>query len=134
MAKKSSTQMINYLTSSLHEEWGFIPSEQHPFVQQLSMNKGAFFFSYWRIVDLQCSVSYCCKAKWISHMYTYIPSLLDFLTSQGTKELKVAFPLLYSKVSLVIYFIHSINSVCVSIPLSQFLPRHSPPLAGGSVN
>ena len=102
--------------------------------EQFSLFFVFFLKFYWCIVALQCCVSFCHTAKRISCMYTYIPSLLDFLTSQGTKELKVAFPLLYSKVSLVIYFIHSINSVCVSIPLSQFLPRHSPLLAGGSVN
>ena len=37
------------------------------------------FFFYWRIVVLRCSVSFCCTAKWISYMHTYIPSLLDFL-------------------------------------------------------
>ena len=31
------------------------------------------------IVALQCCVSLYCTAKWISYMYTYIPSFLDFL-------------------------------------------------------
>ena len=37
------------------------------------------FKFYWGIVDLQCSVSFYCTAKWISYLYTYIPSFLDFL-------------------------------------------------------
>ena len=39
-----------------------------------------FLFSknvYWSIVDLQCCISYCYTAKWISYTYTYIHSFLD---------------------------------------------------------
>ena len=32
------------------------------------------------IVALQCCVSFCCIAKWISYMYMYISSLLDFFS------------------------------------------------------
>ena len=37
-------------------------------------------------------------------MYTYIPSILDFLPIQVTTEHGVEFPELYSRFSLVIYF------------------------------
>ena len=39
-----------------------------------------FFINfYWSIVALHCCVSLYCTAKWISCMYTSIPSFLDFL-------------------------------------------------------
>ena len=61
-------------------------------------------------------------------MYTYIPSFLDFLPIQVTTEHWVEYPELYSRFSLVMYFIHSINSVHMSTPISQFItyPQFSP--------
>ena len=59
-------------------------------------------------------------------MYTCIPSFLDFLPILVTTEHWVEFPVLYSRFSLVIYFIHS--NVYMSIPISQFIPPPVSPL------
>ena len=86
-----------------------------------------FYFTfnfYWNIV-LQCCISFCYTAKRIRLTYTYIPSVLYFLPIQVTTEHRVEFPVLYSRFSVVIYFIHSINSVCMSIPIFQFIPMVS---------
>ena len=83
---------------------------------------------------LQCCVIFCCIAKWISYTYIYMCvciyiSLLPFfffflvfLPIEVTTEHWVEYPLLYSRFSLVIYFMHTINSVYMSIPISQFIP------------
>jgi len=54
--------------------------------------------------------------------FIYIYLFFNFLTIQVTTEHCVEFPVLYSRLALVIYFIQSINSVYMSIPISQFIP------------
>ena len=57
-----------------------------------------------------------------------VPSFLDFLPIYVTTERWVEFLEVYSRLSLVIYFIHSINNVYMSIPISQFIPTSLSPL------
>ena len=58
-------------------------------------------------------VSFYCTGKWISHTYTYTLSFLDFLPIWVATEYWIEFPELYNKFSLVIYFIHGINSIYI---------------------
>ena len=34
-------------------------------------------FFNWKIIILQCCISFCCAKRWTSHVYTYIPSLVS---------------------------------------------------------
>ena len=51
------------------------------------------------------------------------PSLLDFPPIQVTIVHQVELSVLYSMFPSVVCFMHNINNVYVSIPVSQFLPR-----------
>ena len=73
-------------------QWNIIPSE----IRRKC-------FSYWSIFALQCCVRFCSAARWISHIFSFIPSL-DFLPqSSVTTKHWIDFPMLYSCFSLVIY-------------------------------
>ena len=63
---------------------------------------------YRSVFAVQCCVSFLCIFK-VNHLhvYIYIPSFMDFLPIQVTTENWVEFSVLYSRFSLVIYFIHS---------------------------
>ena len=67
------------------------------------------------IAALPCYISFCCTGKWIGYSHTHrSPLLLDFLPIQVATERGVDFPVLYSRISLVIYFMQSINNVWAS--------------------
>lgn len=44
-----------------------------------------FFINFnWSVVSLQRRAAFCCPEEGISHMYSCIPSVLDFLSFQVT--------------------------------------------------
>ena len=79
---------------------------------------------YWSVVALWY-VSFCCRAQWISYTYTQCPLFMNFFPIQVTTEHSAEFPLLCSRFSLVICFIHSIDNAYLSIPVH---PTPSPAL------
>ena len=56
------------------------PSNLTSLGQVLSTRNIPSSFCYWSIAVLQHCVSFCCTAKWIRHVYTYIPTSLNFLS------------------------------------------------------
>ena len=75
---------------------------------------------YWFMVALQCCVSTVQQNESAIHVHICIPFGLP--SHSGHHRPLKEFPVLCCRFSLVIYVIHSINSVYVSIPISQFLP------------
>ena len=127
----------------------FYPQQVH---QHTHVCISFFFFInfYWSTVALQCYVSFYYTEKWISHTCTYMYPFwtsFPFRSPQTIKRVPcfiscrlwgrrvghdwsdlAAAAVLYCRFSLVIYFMHRINSVYVSIPISQFLPLLPSPL------
>ena len=85
-----------------------------------SILKVNLFFN-WRIIALQKFIVFCQISTWISHRYTYMPSLLKlppiFLTIPSLlvdTEPLFEFPEPYSKFPLAIYFAYGIASFHVT--------------------
>ena len=59
----------------------FPSQDSYPFIGRKSTLSPWLFKKFWiSIVSLHC-VNFCCTRKWISYMFTCIPSLLHFLPS-----------------------------------------------------
>ena len=63
---------------------------------------------------LDCCVSFCRTAKLVSYRYSYIPPFFGFPSHLGHHRALSRVPELYSRFSLAVHFICSINSVYVS--------------------
>ena len=86
-----------------------------------------YFIFNWMIITLQYCVDFCHTSTWISHRYTYVPSLLILpANSYSIPPLRLSqntefeFPTSDSKFPLASYFTY--GNICVSMLLSQFVP------------
>ena len=70
------------------------------------------FILNWRMIALQWCVGVCHTSTWISHRYTYVPSLLSLpsishpLPSRLSASTRLELPTPYSKFLLAVYFTH----------------------------
>ena len=76
--------------------------------------------SYWSIIASQCCVSFSCAANWISYPCTYSPS---FPSHWGHPRAMSGVPCAVQEVPIsYMCFLHSINNVYMSSPISQLIP------------
>ena len=65
----------------------------------------------------------------VNQLYIYIqPLIFVFASYLGQHRALSLVPVLYSRFSLVTYFLHSIDSIYMSVPISQFIPPPTSPL------
>ena len=79
-------------------------------------------FFYWHVIISQCCIGFWCTMKWISSMYTYIPSLLipppsPIPSLQVITEHWDELPVLHSSFPLAVCFtrgVHNLNWLLIA--------------------
>ena len=71
--------ITDLLDMSLRKLWELVMNREPWRAAVHGVTKSWTWLSDWTelIIPLYCFISFCCTMKWISHMYTYIPSLLS---------------------------------------------------------
>ena len=133
-----------FLVSVLYMSFYFLPFFFFPFfyislsfsihmhyIYKEFMCAAFYVFLNWGTIALQRCVRFCCTTKWISYVYTYMPSLLTLLLTTLslpsiyiTTGHQAVFPAWYRRFPLAICLTH--GSQHVSIPIFQFI-LPSPP-------
>ena len=90
---------------------------------------------YWSIIASQWCVSFCFITKWIIYTYTYVPISFPSCVSlppalpipplQAVTKHREDLPVLCGCFPLASYFMF--GSVCMSMPLSHFVPAYPSP-------
>ena len=136
----SADEWIRKLSVFFLRDFCSYPSFQR-FLQKLPL-LSCLLFNYlifnWKIIVLQCCISFCHRSTWISHRYTYVFSLLNLPPTshhipsfQVVTEHQVELPASYRKFPLAVHFTYC--NVQVSILLSQFMPPSFPRCVHNSV-
>ena len=99
--------------SKIKENWPVMLAVSSYLPKLVTLEWSIFCFN-WRITALQYCVGLCHTSTWISHRYTYVPSLWNLPpTSHPSKfwqRPRFEFPESYSEFPLAVYFAH--GNVC----------------------
>ena len=79
-----------------------------------------------KFLSIRIFSNFYCTAKWIRYSYTYI-LFNGFPSHLGHCRALNRAPCAIQNVLIVIYFIRGVNSVYMSVPISQFIPLSPPP-------